>query len=766
MQRKFTQGFLVLFYFFPFSLMAQEKPIDVSGHSARIFRAAAGERLTLPSVAPPSAVVAQFLRSQRYSEAVVDSLVLVSEDQALDRARNYLRLEQEVDGLKVYGTYVKAALDDRGQLVQLIENLALNLAAGVQPARISARQALQQALLLHHPDFRESLVEQATSPVSSTFSGSSFFFQDPVVTRMAVAMTSGRIQEGFLVETWSARDNQLFHTLVGNNGQILAVESRTARDSYNIFPDHPENSVQTVVSGPGSGNIESPAGWLFAGGQTTVNISGNNANAYLDTDANNAPDAGGTAVTDGNFTASVDLVQDPSIAVNKAVAAQNLFYLNNLIHDSLYRHGFTESAGNFQEDNFGRGGAGSDSVLAEAQDGSGTDNANFSTPTDGGNPRMQMFLWTQTSPRRDGDLDSDIVWHEYGHGLTWRMIGGMSGPMSGAVGEGMSDVLAVLINNNDVVAEYSFADPGGIRSAPYTNYPRTYGDFTGSSVHFDGEIYAASVWRLWQLFQQNGVSGDRLFDLLVDGMNFTPSGPAMEDMRDGILQSAAASAEVCLIWQAFADFGIGVGADGQVKGGGPFGGGKVTITESFAVPPECSEQSDNHPPSVVISSPSNGSSFEQGSRVTFSATATDTEDGDLGGSLIWVSDLDGQIGTGASFSTSLLSIGTHNVTASVTDSGGAEGSDSVTITIQSVDGSGILLTAVGRKVRGLQKGDLSWSGAASTSVDVFRDGALLATVSNSGSYTDNIDQRGGGSYDYQVCEAATSTCSNVATVVF
>jgi hypothetical protein len=28
----------------------------------------------------------------------------------------------------------------------------------------------------------------------------------------------------------------------------------------------------------------------------------------------------------------------------------------------------------------------------------------------------------------DGSLDSNIVYHEYGHGLTWRMIGGMSGP--------------------------------------------------------------------------------------------------------------------------------------------------------------------------------------------------------------------------------------------------------------------------------------------------------------------------------------------------
>ena len=136
----------------------------------------------------------------------------------------------------------------------------------------------------------------------------------------------------------------------------------------------------------------------------------------------------------------------------------------------LYRHGFVEAAGNFQNNNFTNGGAGNDAVNAEAQDGGGTNNANFATPSDGSSGRMQMYLWSTTSPQRDGDLDSDIVWHEYGHGLTWRMIGGMSGPISGAIGEGMSDVLSLIQNDDDVVGEYSTNDSSGIRSAPYTNY--------------------------------------------------------------------------------------------------------------------------------------------------------------------------------------------------------------------------------------------------------------------------------------------------------
>jgi hypothetical protein len=310
--------------------------------------------------------------------------------------------------------------------------------------------------------------------------------------------------------------------------------------------------------------------------------------AYLDTDNNGAPDPGGISVTAGNFLTGANLGESPSTDQNKDVAVQNLFYFNNVIHDKLYDQGFIESVGNFQEDNFGNGGQGSDSVNAEAQDGGGTNNANFATPSDGSNPRMQMYIWTQSTPKRDGDLDSDIIWHEYGHGLTWRMIGNMNGVMSGAIGEGMSDALSILANNNDVVGEYSTSNSNGVRSAPYTNYGRTYGDMGGSIVHFDGEIYAATIWRLWEIFQANSISLDTLYDYLVDGMNFTPAGPAMEDMRDGILQSAAGSGHECLVWEAFAQFGIGIGANSIVSAFGTL----FSVTESFDVPAECTGDSN------------------------------------------------------------------------------------------------------------------------------------------------------------------------------
>jgi hypothetical protein len=559
--------------------IAQDQAASFNAQNATVHSRPGGQALTLPSQASAPSVVADFLRGEGVSGETVGSLVLQRENTVARTGLTHLRFEQQVDGLTVFGAYVKATVNGDGELVHLIEALATP--GNVRPAVVGPREALDAALAENHPGVGVIVNEAGRSGNTVSFSGDDFFYRDPTATRVAIAMTNGSLQEGFLVETWSDEDNLLHHTLVGANGRVLGVQLRTNNDSYNIFTDHPGNSTQIVIDGPGN--------WL-SGPQTSINISGNNAHAYFDTDANNSPDAGGNAVGDGNFLTSANLGQEPETIQNKEVAVQNLFYWNNVIHDKLYLHGFVESVGNFQEDNFGNGGAGSDSVNAEAQDGSGTNNANFATPSDGSNPRMQMFVWTQTTPKRDGDVDSDIIWHEYGHGLTWRMIGSMNGPMSGAIGEGMSDVLAILINDNDVVGEYSTDDPVGIRSAPYTNYPRTYGDFTGQSVHFDGEIYAATIWRLWEIFQYpaNDVSQDTLFDYLIGGMNFTPAGPSFEDMRDGILQASAGTGHECLIWEAFAGFGVGVGAQGSVKGGGPFGGGKVTITEDFSQPAECS----------------------------------------------------------------------------------------------------------------------------------------------------------------------------------
>ncbi len=89
----------------------------------------------------------------------------------------------------------------------------------------------------------------------------------------------------------------------------------------------------------------------------------------------------------------------------------------------------------------------------------------------------------------------------------------------------------------------------------------------------------------------------------------------------------------------------------------------------------------NAAPSVTITAPATGSTKTFGSAVTFTATATDLEDGNLAPSLVWTSSRDGEIGTGGSFTTSALTVGSHTITASVADAKGAVGTKQITLLV-------------------------------------------------------------------------------------
>jgi hypothetical protein len=197
-------------------------------------------------------------------------------------------------------------------------------------------------------------------------------------------------------------------------------------------------------------------------------------------------------------------------------AVTNLFFVTNWYHDFLYHLGFTEAAGNFQKDNFGRGGLGNDVLLADAQDGSGTDNANFGTPPDGSNPRMQMYLFV--GPERDGDFDSDVILHEFTHGLSNRLIGGPNNTdclglglvgESGGMGEGWSDFYAGSVTDEPAIGEYVVDSPvNGIRRFAMDNGAAdfTYGfvctgppsnpSLIPCEVHDVGEFWSIVLWEM------------------------------------------------------------------------------------------------------------------------------------------------------------------------------------------------------------------------------------------------------------------------------
>jgi hypothetical protein len=182
----------------------------------------------------------------------------------------------------------------------------------------------------------------------------------------------------------------------------------------------------------------------------------------------------------------------------------------------------------------------------------------------------------------------------------------------------------------------------------------------------------------------------------------------------------------------------------------------------------------NTAPTLSISSPASGTSVVQGTALTFSGSASDSQDGSLTGQITWFSSVDGSLGTGSGFSKT-LSAGSHVITAIVTDSGGLSASQQVSVTVTVAaqgppppppTSSGPTLTATGRKVKGLQTVDLAWANLSGSSVDIYRNGSRVMTVGNNGRATDNINQRGGGSYAYKACDAGTSTCTNQANVSF
>src|SRR5262249_6653964 len=283
---------------------------------------------------------------------------------------------------------------------------------------------------------------------------------------LPISSDSSRLAWQFVI--WMAQTPDVYMTLVdAENGAILFRHNLTCYDENPLKPhglvftkDSPRPNAPAVTNNPPfvpredvpfrpeifNASVIFPVSgphYDWWAGQPGNKLISNSTDAHLDRDATpNTPDLPRLMAADGNFSFPLDLTMEPIVEINQKAAQVNLFYWVNRYHDILYSFGFNEAAGNFQTNNFTFGGGGNTPIPAAAQEGAGTNNANFSPPPDGNPGRVQMFLWTRTMPMRDGDFDQQVILHELTHGTSNRLIGnstGLRGAQGGGMGEGWSD---------------------------------------------------------------------------------------------------------------------------------------------------------------------------------------------------------------------------------------------------------------------------------------------------------------------------------------
>ena len=519
-----------------------------------------------------------------------EELLLENEDN--DQGTTFLNYMQTVDGLRVFEGQVQVVVNKHGEVLNVREGFLVDgpplKRKGVMKEAKAIAKAFEHAGRDVFPSFIENYSRTSKSEASRFGNPIDPNLED-VISEQVVMRVGGESRLAWHVIAEIGPEEWYEMLLDAYTGELLLRHNLYVHQAQGtVYTEAPDKGARQLVSFVGDTVINTAAGWM---GTSTV-TTGNNVEAYLDTDANNAPDnnngtglsVGHASAANQDFTFPFSTTVDPR--TQQAAVVTNLFYFNNIMHDFSYNLGFTETSRNFQVNNFGRGGTGNDSVRAEAQDGSGTNNANFATPPDGSRPRMQQYLFTSPNPDRDSSVDGDVVFHEYGHGISNRLIGNgstaLSGTQSGAMGEGWSDYWAITINNDGAVGEYVTNNPNGIRRAAYTVPAATVHDsyadvgVGGFQVHRDGEVWAATLWDLRT--QLGAAITDRI---VLNGMKFTPNRPSFLNARDGILQADQnlnGGANRCAIWTVFARHGMGVSAVGNDG---------TTHTAATDLPAEC-----------------------------------------------------------------------------------------------------------------------------------------------------------------------------------
>jgi extracellular elastinolytic metalloproteinase len=576
---------------------------------------------------------------------------------------HHLSWVQYASGIPLFGNGLRANVTSDGRLINVLGSPVSALAAPSTSPGIGASQALAAA---------KTQIEATLIPVegidagdashTTTFRGgdtaSLVLFQTVNGTRLAWQTTVNAEQDSFV------------HVIDAQTGRVLYRRSLVNYANpghasvWEFYPNAPGPSAA------GTQRDVDLSPWLPAG---TTTLTSNNAHVYTDINDNDVADASEevSPAGDGSYSFPFTVFTSPpnpannncsvqyvcswrsqfpqgsfSWQTNRPQNAVQVFYYVNKFHDHLLAApiGFTEAAGNFQHVNSTGQGLGNDEIQTEPLDGANTlccvggqpvglpnnihvNNANFGTPPDGQQPRMQMFLFHYSQNPADpfvasnGGDEGDVVYHEFTHGLSNRLVidangnSTLGGGQAGAMGEAWSDWYA----NDFLNAEGWLIDTpadGDLRIGDYVGHgldlirtqpmdcpvgsvsPKcqggtapgrtagpggyTYGDYgkirRGSipEVHADGEIWGETLWDL-----RGALGSNVTVSLVTRAMELSPANPSMLDERNAILQADLVNfggSHRDAIWQVFAHRGMGWFA-------GSVDGDDTQPVEDFQTPP-------------------------------------------------------------------------------------------------------------------------------------------------------------------------------------
>ncbi len=523
---------------------------------------------------------------------------------------------QVVDGVPVYDAVVTLHIDRSGNVVRVTSSAGRT--AGRRGGQIAVEQAVKAAAANIRPELPFTAMRVNDAGGAAAFARG--LFRQDLTASLAWLPVDGVLRLAWHVTVEPDSDSEFYDVLVdAGTGDVLLRQNRvhfvdgTGRvmQSAAMNALDPRRLDPTPVGQPGTG-CPPPVNYLvrslnapFRDPATvlgnTGRLSGNNAHVFR-----------GDSTTEGAMGTFDGTKWNFDFPFNSPDSAETaLFFALNFAHDFFYNLGFTEASGNFQVDNFNRGGKGGDPIKGNAR-ADGRNNANYMHQPDGTSPRINMFLWDSHScfgedvnfdgtPDIDGDYDFDIILHEYHHGVSLRLASSFSGAEAGAMGEGGGDFFAYSVDGNTQLAEYAL--PGGLR----TVNARTYAEWSCAQgffcdVHDNGEIWANVLWDTRERFRIDHVRGteasgiNEVHQLYIDALKLSPPLPTMLDMRDAILAddalrnpAGARSANFCRVWESFAGRGMGLAALDTSDNG------FNTVVADFSVPDGCVA-----PPSLPI----------------------------------------------------------------------------------------------------------------------------------------------------------------------